>query len=181
MTWTDPKTWAAGATLTAAELNEQLRDNLTALKTLADLAVFSGCEPYRTTNLSLATATPTNITYPLEGWDYGGWFTPGSTDIIVPVTAIPTGYSAIMVGLQVRARFASNATGYRRVRFAVNGGAVGTVTVDANSGSETEVQVVDYTKVVAGDVITVEATQTSGGNLNLEVTTAHCVRIGAVV
>lgn len=31
MAWTSPKTWAAGAILTAAELNQQVRDNLKAL------------------------------------------------------------------------------------------------------------------------------------------------------
>lgn len=37
MAWTAPKTWTAGATLTAAELNEQLRDNLN--ETMNALAV----------------------------------------------------------------------------------------------------------------------------------------------
>lgn len=33
MTWTSPATWAAGAVLTAAQLNQQVRDNLLALTT----------------------------------------------------------------------------------------------------------------------------------------------------
>tara|TARA_R110000868_G_scaffold34930_2_gene125570 strand:- start:125 stop:664 length:540 start_codon:yes stop_codon:yes gene_type:complete len=35
MAWTNPATWLAGSTLTAASLNEQLRDNMLALNALA--------------------------------------------------------------------------------------------------------------------------------------------------
>ncbi|MFT2016283.1 hypothetical protein ACMA1D_10635 [Streptomyces sp. 796.1] len=40
MAWTAPKTWTAGAVLTAAELNEQLRDNL--LETMPAKAMTPG-------------------------------------------------------------------------------------------------------------------------------------------
>lgn len=62
-TWTTPKTWTAGAALTAAELNEQLRDNTTYLY-----------DRYRNTNLMLASAittasgsfgTATGLTFPV--------------------------------------------------------------------------------------------------------------------
>ena len=36
MAWTTPRTWAAGALVTADDLNEQVRDNLDVLKTSID-------------------------------------------------------------------------------------------------------------------------------------------------
>ena len=41
MAWTTPKTWAVGDPLTADVLNEQVRDNLAALKTPAFASFFS--------------------------------------------------------------------------------------------------------------------------------------------
>lgn len=39
MAWTSPSTWADGAVVSAAQLNTQLRDNLTYLKTASDNAL----------------------------------------------------------------------------------------------------------------------------------------------
>ena len=36
MAWTPPKTWAIGSLVSAADLNEQIRDNQTHLKLLVD-------------------------------------------------------------------------------------------------------------------------------------------------
>lgn len=42
MAWTAPSTWVAGATLTAAQLNAQLRDNLLAVTPAGSLVAYAG-------------------------------------------------------------------------------------------------------------------------------------------
>ena len=179
MAYTSMKTWAFGAILTAAELNTYVRDNIEFLKARTDGTIFSGVEGVRGTNLSLSTGAATDITYVTASYNYDTWWVSGAT-FTVPAAAIPAGFTSIAVFCQVRARFASNATGYRRLRFLLNGAAAGSISVDANSGAETEVSITDFLICVAGDTIKAEAFQNSGGNLNLEVSTIHVVRYAPV-
>jgi len=65
MAWTDPRTWVADETVTAAQLNEQIRDNETYLKDTLDDAVqkdgsiaFTGDQPLGANKLT-GVADPT--------------------------------------------------------------------------------------------------------------------------
>ena len=86
MAWTAPATWLAGSTLTAAQLNEQVRDNslaggpIYATEALRDAAITSPFEGQRayitasteTTAAGVVTAIPTGITTIYNG---SGWVT----------------------------------------------------------------------------------------------------------
>ena len=63
MAWTAPRTWALNDLVTPALLNEQLRDNLLALRTPPT------CRATQTTATSLANATYTAVTFNAEAWD----------------------------------------------------------------------------------------------------------------
>ncbi len=63
-------------------------------------------------------------------------------------------------------KYASNATGKRRVQIEVNGSSVKSWTIGALSGDVTDVQVSGTFIVEAADTITLVALQTSGGSLN---------------
>lgn len=175
MAWTTPKVWTS-ETLTSSDMNTYISDNLSYLKGITDGVGFSGVEAGRATNQSISNATDTDLSFTAEGFDYGGWFGGSGTAITVPSGAIPSGYSTVAVGIYLRGRFASNGTGYRKLSILVNGASQASISVDANSGAETEVAITDFALVEATDVITFQAYQNSGGNLNLEISSARVIR-----
>jgi hypothetical protein len=82
MAWTAPSTWVAGAVLTAAELNEQLRDNMVAL------SVAPSCLVRRTTSLTGYTATSA-IAWNDAAFDTDSMFSAGApTRITINTTGI---------------------------------------------------------------------------------------------
>lgn len=74
------------------------------------------------------------------------------------------------------ASFASNGTGRRGVFLYVNGAEVRRVAVHGGSSGVSTVQISDYLNLVAGDVITIRALQTSGGALALSAAPGHSLR-----
>lgn len=67
MTWTDPRTWALADDVDAADLNEQIRDNLNALRSAY------WCRVYLNTNTTLPQSTTTTISFAAESSDTQGW------------------------------------------------------------------------------------------------------------
>lgn len=63
MTWTDPSTWPTSELVTAAALNEQVRDNT------AFLRAPPSCRVYRSTSQSIANTTFTAISLDAERFD----------------------------------------------------------------------------------------------------------------
>jgi len=64
MSWTDPKTWAVGEVVTANLLNEQVRDNLTALKTTNSAQyLLDESTDYTTTSTSFADVDATKFSH----------------------------------------------------------------------------------------------------------------------
>lgn len=175
MAWTTPKAWTS-ETLTSSDMNTYISDNLSYLKGITDGVGFSGVEALRGSNQSLTNATDTAVSFTSEGFDYGGWFGGSGTAVTVPAGAIPSGYSTVAVGIYVRGRFASNGTGYRRLTLVINGTDEAAMSVDANTGAETEVAFTDFALVSSGDILTLEAYQSSGGSLNLEVCSMRVIR-----
>ena len=81
-----------------------------------------------------------------------------------------------------RIRFASNATGIRRIRIMQNGSAIGTRTSSAlGGGDSTDTDISDVAICASGDTFTLEAYQTSGGNLAADGSGLTIVRIAPVV
>jgi len=165
MAWVTPPTFTAATTATAADANI-LGDDLNYLKAISDGVVFSAVQLNRVSNQSLTSGTPTLITWTAEAFDIGGWWASGTT-VTVPAGAVPTGYTTIAVVVFGRVKFASNSTGVRRVRVLLNGTAFGSRTYSAlGGGDDTDVDISEVTVCAAGDTLTVEAYQTSGGALN---------------
>lgn len=174
MAWTTPPTWNSGDTLAASDL-QIVSDDLTYLKGVTDGVTASGCTVSRATNQSINDSTTTSITFLIEDMDLGGWWSSG-TDIVVPAGAIPAGFTTILVHIIGDIQFAANGTGYRAVSIYINGSLLGTRNSSAVSGETTSVGIDRYAVVAAADVITIRATQTSGGALNATKITASVVR-----
>lgn len=165
MAWTDPPTFSNGVTLTASQLNQYLRDNLNYLKGIVDGVTFSAVQLNRVTNQSFTSGAAANITWTAEAFDYGAWWSSGTT-ITVPSGAIPAGYTSVGLLIFGRLQWEANGTGVRRVRLYKNGVQFGSRTLGAVTGDVTDNQITEMVTVVSGDLITVEGYQTSGGALN---------------
>lgn len=70
MSWTTPRTWALGETLTAALLNTHLRDNLQTLRKLNDYAV----SVYKSGNQAVSGFDSTAINWDVIAWQSGAVF-----------------------------------------------------------------------------------------------------------
>lgn len=175
MAYSTPPTFVAGDILEAAQLNV-LGENDEYLYGVAQGVTFSGVELTRAAATSIPNTTDTTITWSAEISDLGGWYTSG-TDIVVPAGAIPAGFTTIAAIAWVRGQFAANGTGYRTMRLSVNGTPTIAPTFPGISG---DTAVVAYSYPIlgleAGDVITVDAYQNSGGSLNVSNSRISLVR-----
>lgn len=175
MAYTTPPTAVSSTTATAADFNV-LGEDIEYLYGIAQGVAFSGVELTRAAATSIPNTTDTTITWSAEVSDIGGWYTSG-TDIIVPSGAIPPGYTTIAAIAWVRGQFAANATGYRTMRLSVNGTPTIAPTFPGISG---DTAVVAYSYPIlgleAGDIITIDAYQNSGGALNVSNSRISLVR-----
>lgn len=175
MAFTTPPTFGSGNTLTAAQLNI-LGDDLLYLKGITDGVTFSGVQLNHSSSVQvIADTTATLVSFQNESFDYGSWWSSG-TDITVPAGAIPAGYTSIILMVVCRARWETNGTGNRRIRPLLNGSLFGSTTQGGISGDPTEQAVTEFIEAEAGDVITLEVYQSSGGALDLEVGNISVVR-----
>jgi hypothetical protein len=174
VTYTTPPTFVADEILAAADLNI-LGDDIVYLKGISDGVAFSGCQITRVAATSIATSTDSPITWSSETFDYGGWWSSG-TNVVVPAGAIPAGYTSIAVLVIARTRFASNGTGNRKISVKKNGSSFGNPHTSALSGDATPMDVTELEVVEAGDIITFEVWQSSGGALDVSQTQLTVVR-----
>jgi hypothetical protein len=89
MAWTSPKTWTVGEVLTAADMNEQVRDNMNALRQV-DIQSASGFNPG---GFAYATMAST-VLDDLGGWAAGAgayWTAPWAGRFEVTVMGVWTG------------------------------------------------------------------------------------------
>lgn len=160
MAWTTPRTWVAANQLTAAQLNVDVRDNSTFLRTAHGCRVYSSSATIAT----LTTATDTVLSFNAEDYDSDSFHDTVTNPSRI---TIPAGVGAGTYRLFASVSFANNGTGRRRVHFRKNGttdiGGYGS----AGSASGGPLFIAAYTEVVlaSGDYIEVMAYQDSGGNL----------------
>lgn len=166
MAYVTPKTWVTGDTVSASQLNQDLRDNVEYVKGLTDGLSFSGTRLQRSATQSIPDSTNTLITWQTEVFDYGGWWSSG-TNVVVPSGAIPSGFTSIAVQCYARAEFAASAVGTRRLRILIDGASAGGSNTTGISGDTTDLDTTVITTVTAGQVITLEAYQSSGGALTV--------------
>lgn len=178
--WTTPKSFVAGAALTAAELNEQIRDNETWLKDAAsthgitsDTAIGQlksavyGVQAYNTSNQATTSGNTLTLVFPSETFDSD---TLHDTSTNTNRLTVPSGGDGIyLCGYTVE--FAANSSGDRRATFTVNGTPVdwGRTRGRATSANTTVLSTsAIWHGATAGDYLTLTAIQTSGGALNIE-------------
>ncbi len=100
-----------------------------------------------------ASATPD-----IGSYDPNGWFDNANDNITIG----QAGFYCVTANVA----FATNATGRREVTILVNGSNAGSVNVSAASASTTNLSVSTNLYLAVGDLVTVNALQTSGGALN---------------
>lgn len=124
---------------------------------------------------AIPNAGATVMTFDAEIFDTANLFNLGvsNTNATVPVGG--NGYYLMCA----RVRFANNATGDRNVRFTKNGVAItsGFNSRAITSGTETLHQHWEIVSVVAGDVLRLEAAQSSAGALNVDFKQFGLIRI----
>ena len=176
MAYVDPPVFVPDTACAASDLNILSADiAFMEAQILADAGC--GVSLLRGTNVSCTTATWTTISWVSAPIDVGGWWTSG-TDIVVPSGLVPAGYSAIAVEIQTAARFDANGTGTREIQVLQNGSAVEVpFSTSAITGDTTPVGATVWASCVAGDVLTIQVYQNSGGNLNCNHANAHVKRI----
>lgn len=107
-TWTSPRTWVAGETVTAAQLNTHLRDNLDFLHSKDHASA------YDSTNQSLTDATYENVTFDSEHFDSNSMHSTASNTSRIKCNSDGL-YLAVF-----KVTFDTNTTGIRRVQLREN-------------------------------------------------------------
>lgn len=174
MAYVTPPTFVADDVLAADELNI-LGDDIEYLKGITDGVVASGVQVYRDTNQATASGVAENVVFATENFDFGGYWSSGDT-VTIPAGAIPAGFTSILVHVVGRIRWGTSGTGNRRVRALLNGVSFSSNTQGGIASDPTDQYIIDYTLAEAGDDITLEGYQTSGGALNIEVGVITVVR-----
>lgn len=188
-TWTSPITWVASTTLTAAQLNTEVRDHLNWLKGALSIngitsdtargqvnAAIAGCRVSASAALSIVTATTTNLTYNTEAFDTDAFHSLVTNTERITVPANFAGIYA--VGAYVS--WDSGATGYRRMFIQQNGTTNLTGQTDTPTAGPNWIQSCNTIVVAAAaDYFTVVAEHTQGTNLQVLFTTFWAVRLGS--
>lgn len=161
MAYTAPKTWSTGNTITAADLNTYVRDNVGWLATDKPHA-----KVRKTALQTIATATDTVLTFDTEDWDTGAMH---STVTNTGRLTVPTGGGGIYE-LKAGVAWATGATSYRVIAIRKNGTTFIARHVMINTGIVAEQNISWQDLAVAGDYYEAIAQQGTGGNLDAVVT-----------
>lgn len=160
MALSTPRTWVTGELVTAAMMNQDVRDNI------SFLANAPGCSVRHSTSQSVANATWQAIVFDTEDDDASGMHSTSSLTSRITIAA--AGVYIFLASLE----FVPNATGSRGIGFRLNGsGASPThpynMHVNNGAGLGTAAQSSLRRKMAAGDYLEVLGWQNSGGALNV--------------
>lgn len=163
MAWTTPRTWVAGETVTAAQLNAHIRDNLDFLHSKDHASA------YQSTNQALTTSTYEAITFDSEHFDSNTMHSTSTATSRVKCNS--DGLYLVVFKVQ----FETNTTGVRRIQLRENAAASstgGTARGIWNGpGLTSEDTVIAGTRLLRlndTDYVELFAWQSSGGNLDVE-------------
>lgn len=121
---------------------------------------YSGVSLQLGSTQAITTATITSVQWQTELWDTDDYWDSGTnTDIVIP----ETGKYHVTATID----FEANATGYREIRFYVNGTLKRIAQLGGWSGADTAFTHSKTLDLVKGDILTIRVHQTSGGNLNI--------------
>jgi hypothetical protein len=150
-------------------------DNGSAWTQIGATASVPAARVYHSANQSIANTTDVALAFNSERFD---------TDMIHDVTVNNTRLTCKTAGkylIVAQARFALNATGFRRLQLKVNGSAtIAQFNVAASSADATELIVTTLWEMAVNDYVEVLAYQTSGGALNIEQGNAFSPEFGMV-
>ena len=177
-TWTTPITWAASSTVTAAQMNTEIRDHanwlkgaFTQMNVTSDTAkakitpALVGARAYKAANQSVTTATETGVQLDSERFDSDAFHDTATNNTRM---TIPTSYGGYYI-FGGALSFASNATGVRAFIVRLNGTTdLARELMAAVSGFATQSTPNGLYSLAAADYIELIVYQSSGGNLNLE-------------
>lgn len=168
MAYQSPRTWAAGDTPTAAQLNQDLRDNVAFLANPPRVRV------YHSVAQSITNATWTALSFNSERWDTDTMHsTASNTSRLVAKTA---GLFRIFANCD----FASNATGLRGIAFRFNGTGLEIFQKLEAAVNGNIHGLAAYTEYVfaVNEYVEVFVFQSSTGNLNVDSTAAYSPEFG---
>jgi hypothetical protein len=123
------------------------------------------CRVYNNANIATVNATDKLLTFNTESYDPLGMH-----DLVTNTSRITIAVAGLYV-VTGAAQFAGNATGFRQLGLIVNNFATFLNFVNApvnSAGASTKLVVTDTVKLNVGDYIELDAYQTSGGALNVE-------------
>ena len=124
---------------------------------------FSGCGLYQSSAQSISNTTQTDLTFVGEHFDTDGYH---SDSVNTSRITIPTGKTGYFL-VTARVAFASNSTGTRGLWIRVNGSETQFAAAQpVSTGDLTTVQISQIMALSAGNYITMNAYQASGGSLN---------------
>lgn len=166
MAYTTPPTWSPDTIVASSDL-QILSDDITYLKGQTDLAVFSGAYATRGTNLSVSDSTDTDVTLTSETWDEGSWIAVTSATFTVPASAVPPGYTTVIVDIRANVLWAGNSSGARRIIINKTGTQIRSKAHDMYSASAFPQDLAVLEPAVAGDTFKLQVWQNSGGALNV--------------
>jgi hypothetical protein len=159
MAFTAFRTWTVGEVVTAAQLNEQLRDNGNFFNSPP------ACRVYRTTTLSLSDNTDTVVGMDAESFDYSTAFHDNVTNN--SRITIPSGLGGRYLCM-AQANFAANATNRRVTNLRKSGASAVSLTVlPGIGGSPNRHLTATVADLAAADYLELVVNQNSGGSLNL--------------
>jgi hypothetical protein len=123
-----------------------------------ELAQLPGARAKATTVQSLPHATPQGVALDSEVFDTGGLYTPPNDTMTI---SVPGTYL-----LTAQLNYAADADGLRQLRIKVNSAVAASASAAATSGVNTIVPLSTIARLSAGDVLSIEAYQTAGNNLD---------------
>jgi hypothetical protein len=126
-------------------------------------STFSGCGLYQSSVQSISNTTQTDLTFVGEHFDTDGYHSDSVNPSRITIPTGKTGYFLVTA----RVAFASNSTGTRGLWIRVNGSETQFAAAQpVSTGDLTTVQISQIMALSAGNYITMNAYQASGGSLN---------------
>lgn len=164
MAWTTPSGKTLGGTISVAEWNTYVRDNLAALAERPTCSVTDA----RTTATSreIVTATETIVRWFSEEWDSHGLHDVSANQSRI---TIPSGWGGIYLFACTLSISPGDPDGYRRARFLVNGSTEWgqAEEIPARGNARTAICCASLINLSPGDYVQVEVYQDSGSELTL--------------
>ena len=180
MAYVSPRTWVTGEIVTAAMMNQDVRDNIghlggmkrnatlfSALAGSSEILGNWGAKAYSNANISIPDITWTNLTFNVETWDSGTIHDTGSNT--QNFTAPVAGKYLVVASVY----WVGNATGIRQIRVTKGGTQQGEAGGTVGNNQAHSQRYTDIVSCAASDVLVFQVYQNTGGNLDVTQVTTY--------